>query len=317
MRIVIVGNSGSGKSTLARQLADVHSLPMLDLDSIVWEQGQTAVLRNSSDAVADLDAFCDVHDRWVIEGCYGNLARRALERSPALLFLEPGVDVCRANCRNRRWEPHKYASREEQDQKLEFLLLWVEEYYTRTDTLSLVDHLALFDVYEGRKMRLATPADRWFVEAQPLRWFTDDALRLAERFEACAVPEQAWTHAAHLTVGLWHVDRYGHDEALARLRLGIRRLNESHGGVNTATRGYHETITVAYVELLSQFLSSFTDGTSLRDRLGALLDSPLASKDALLRFYSRGRLMSTTARAQWVEPDVAQLDVTALLNAPV
>jgi adenylate kinase family enzyme len=45
MRIAIVGNSGSGKSTLARELAEVHSLASLDLDSIVWEQGKIAVLR--------------------------------------------------------------------------------------------------------------------------------------------------------------------------------------------------------------------------------------------------------------------------------
>ena len=39
-----------------------------------------------------------------------------------------------------------------------------------------------------------------------------------------------------------------------RLRSGIRRLNESHGGVNSATDGYHETITAAYVQLLAQYL---------------------------------------------------------------
>lgn len=46
MRIAIVGNSGSGKSTLARALRDAHGLPLLELDSIVWEPDLIAVLRD-------------------------------------------------------------------------------------------------------------------------------------------------------------------------------------------------------------------------------------------------------------------------------
>jgi adenylate kinase family enzyme len=316
MRIAIVGNSGSGKSTLARQLAEVHSLPVLDLDTVVWEEGRIAVPRNAADAAADLNAFLDAHDRWVVEGCYGNLTRVALERAPVLLFLEPGVEACQANCRNRPWEPHKYATREEQDERLELLLLWVEEYYSRSDSLSLADHTALFAAYSGRKRFLSQAADRRFVETQPLCWFREEAVGLGARFEACAIPAKVWTHAAHLTVGLWHVERYGPEDALVRLRTGISRLNESHGSVNSATAGYHETITVAYVQLLAQFLAYCPERMPLADRIAALLDSPLAAKNVLLTFYSRDRLMSTEARAAWVEPDVAPLDLNAVLGVP-
>ena len=68
---------------------------------------------------------------------------------------------------------------------------------------------------------------------------------VAARFAALTLPKHEWTHAAHLTVGVWHVDRYGAADALTRLRAGIRRLNESHGNVNTPASGYHETITAA------------------------------------------------------------------------
>jgi adenylate kinase family enzyme len=317
MRIVIVGNSGSGKSTLARQLAEVHGLPTLDLDTIAWEPGKVAVARGADDAAADLRGFCEAHEHWVIEGCYGNLARVAFERSPVLLFLEPGVEACLANCRNRPWEPHKYASREEQDQKLEFLLEWVAEYYSRTGSLSLADHQTLFDAYAGGKHRLAQQPDRCFIESQPLAWFGDDAIGLGARFEACAIAAKGWTHAAHLTVGLWHVERYGREEALARLRRGIRRLNESHGGVNSDTRGYHETITAAYVTLLAQFLEGRENGESLGGVVTRLLEGPLAARDMLLRFYSRDRLMSTEARATWIEPDLRSIDLGAVLAMPV
>lgn len=313
MRIAIIGNSGSGKSTLARQLAEVHSLSTLDLDAIAWEAGKVAVARDAGDAAADLRGFFEAHEHWVVEGCYGDLVRVALERSPALLFLEPGADVCLANCRNRPWEPHKYASREEQDQKLEFLLAWVADYYSRAGSLSLSDHKALFDAYAGRKQLLAQQPDRCFIEAQPLCWFGDDALTLGPRFEACAISAKGWTHAAHMTVGLWHVERYGREDALDRLRRGIRRLNESHGGVNSDTRGYHETITAAYVTLLAQFLERRDDGDSLGEVVTRLLAGPLAARDMLLRFYSRDRLMSTSARAAWLEPDLAPLDASAVL----
>jgi hypothetical protein len=137
---------------------------------------------------------------------------------------------------------------------------------------------------------------------------------LAARFQSCTIPKEEWTHSAHLVVGLWHVHRYGADEALMRLRSGIRRLNESHGGVNSATDGYHETITVAYVTLLAQYLVVEPHDLPLSERAALLLASSLAHRTALSAFYSRDTLMSMTARAQWVEPDLAPIDVAAVLG---
>ena len=137
---------------------------------------------------------------------------------------------------------------------------------------------------------------------------------LAERFTTLTLPQEEWTHAAHLVVGAWHVDRYGPADALARLRAGIRRLNASHGNVNTATDGYHETITAAYVILLSAFLEGCPSDLPLSTRVERLLASPLAARDMLFTFYSRERLLSTDARARWVEPDLAPLRLDAVLR---
>jgi adenylate kinase family enzyme len=314
MRIAIIGNAGSGKSTLASQLAIVHSLEALDLDTLAWEPGKIAVPRTPGVAAAEVRTFCGTHPRWVVEGCYSDLMGDVLDSSPTLLFMDPGVDACLANCRSRPWEPHKYASKEDQDSKLEFLLSWVKDYYTRQGALSLAAHRTLFDGYRGNKLRLTALVDRAFVEVQPLRWFSHDVDALAARFTACQIPEKEWTHAGHLVVGLWHVHRYGADEALTRLRAGIRQLNESQGGVNSATNGYHETITAAYVHLLSQFLASGAAETPLPDRVSMLLDSPVAGKRALSAFYSTERLMSTEARAGWMDPDLAPLDLATLVT---
>jgi adenylate kinase family enzyme len=164
MRIAIIGNSGSGKSTLARNIATCHALVSLDLDTLAWEAGKIAVARDEADAIADVRNFCATHDRWVIEGCYANLVRATFAFSPQLIFIDPGVDACIANCRARPWEPHKYKSKQEQDEKLEFLIEWVRAYYTRDGDLSLAAHQALFDEYHGAKHKLVARVGQDFVD---------------------------------------------------------------------------------------------------------------------------------------------------------
>jgi hypothetical protein len=133
----------------------------------------------------------------------------------------------------------------------------------------------------------------------------------ARRFESCQISKAEWTHQAHLAIGMWHVYTYGPDDALKRLRVGIRRLNDSHGTPNTETNGYHETITRAYVDVLSLFLAASDNSIPLAARVVQLLSGPLAARDVLLRFYSRELLMSKRARAEWVEPDITPISMTA------
>ena len=113
---------------------------------------------------------------------------------------------------------------------------------------------------------------------------------------------------------MWHIDRYGTDEALSHLRVGIRRLNESHGTPNSNHDGYHETITRAYTQLLSQYYESCPAGMSLGERVAHLLRCPLAGRDALCVFYSREVLGSVDARVGWVEPDITALRVELVLH---
>jgi hypothetical protein len=137
---------------------------------------------------------------------------------------------------------------------------------------------------------------------------------MAARFTALTLSKDEWTHAAHLTVGAWHVDAFGADDALLRLRTGIRRLNESFGGVNGETSGYHETITAAYVTLLAEYLDACPADLPLDARVEQLLAGPLAARDMLLTFYSRERLYSVEARARWVEPDLRPLQLGGVLG---
>jgi hypothetical protein len=132
--------------------AESHA-PVLDLDTIFWEPNAIAVARLDAAVFADLSRFCD-QAHWVIEGCYGNLAERALEYQPLLILLHPGKESCLANCRARPWEPAKYASKAQQDSYLEALLAWVADYYVRDGHMSLRGHQGLFDAYTGPKRLL-------------------------------------------------------------------------------------------------------------------------------------------------------------------
>jgi hypothetical protein len=144
-----------------------------------------------------------------------------------------------------------------------------------------------------------------------------DLDEFARQFVMKEIPARLWTHGAHLAVGLWHVDRYGADEALRRLRQGIRSLNEHHGKQNTDSAGYHETITCAQVALLSDFLARCDSAAPLLERYAQLMASPLADRDVLLRFYSRDYLMSNQARAVWAEPDLAPISAEGLVGTPM
>lgn len=130
---------------------------------------------------------------------------------------------------------------------------------------------------------------------------------LVGRFATQALAKEEWTHAAHLSVGAWHVHNFGPEEAAARLRTGIRALNDRHGTANTESSGYHETITIAYVRLIDQFLSTFDRQRSIEDRVGVLVSGPLMDRTLLLQFWSRDLLMSPAARAAWIPPDLAPL----------
>jgi adenylate kinase family enzyme len=156
MCTAIIGNSGSGKSTLAKSIAASSGAPILDLDLVYWQPNLPPQPRLLADSINDVRKFCLAHTSWIIEGCYGDIVEGVLDLNPELVLLDPGVEVCRANCRTRPFESHKYKSKEEQDRMLDFLLSWVEDYYERDGPMSRRGHLDLFDRYQGPKRYLIT-----------------------------------------------------------------------------------------------------------------------------------------------------------------
>ena len=136
----------------------------------------------------------------------------------------------------------------------------------------------------------------------------DSAIRsLGERMIACTLPRAEWTHEAHLATCAWLI--------LERLDIVperdlpdlIRRYNESVGGVNSDTEGYHETITQCFIRAVRLFLARTEPALPMVEKVNRLLCSEEGRRDWPLCFYDPKTWFSRQARLGWVEPDLAEM----------
>lgn len=141
------------------------------------------------------------------------------------------------------------------------------------------------------------------------RLFESDAAveRVGEGLLARDLPREEWTHEAHLAATMYLVLRHPDIDLDKELPGLIRRYNESVGGVNHDTQGYHDTITRVFLHGIRLFLSEADLDEPLHEFVNELLLSPMGRRDWPLRFYSRDRLFSVAARRAFAAPDVAAL----------
>ena len=134
-----------------------------------------------------------------------------------------------------------------------------------------------------------------------------DVVHVGEGFLARVLPREEWTHEAHLATTTYLLLRHPEIDVDRELPDLIRRYNESVGGVNSDTEGYHETITRVFLHGVRLFLGEADTNDPLHELVNELLLSPMGQRDWPLRFYSRVKLMSTDARRRFVPPDLAAL----------
>jgi hypothetical protein len=141
------------------------------------------------------------------------------------------------------------------------------------------------------------------------RLFTNDAEieRLGEGVLARTLPRADWTHEAHLGATTYLLLRRPDIDLDRDLPGIIRRYNESVGGVNSDSDGYHETITRVFLAGVRLFVSEADTSAPLHELVNELLLSPMGRRDWPLRFYSPERLFSVEARRGFVAPDLAAL----------
>jgi len=130
----------------------------------------------------------------------------------------------------------------------------------------------------------------------------DEHLR---QFEDQSLPLDLWNHRAHLKVAYLYLTRFSFDEALQRLRAGIKAYNAAHNIGDSLTSGYHETMTQAWLRLVYATLCQFGAAASADAFFNA--QTQLSQTRTLLLFYSRDRIMSPEAKASFITPDLAPL----------
>jgi hypothetical protein len=143
-----------------------------------------------------------------------------------------------------------------------------------------------------------------------IRLFHNDEsiVLIGEGLLACTLPREEWTHEAHLAACTWIVRDRPDIEIERELPGIISRYNESVGGVNDDTQGYHETITQVYVAGVKAHLADVGGEMPLFEAVNALLLSARGRRDLPLGFYSKELLFSVPARRSFVEPDRASFD---------
>jgi hypothetical protein len=141
------------------------------------------------------------------------------------------------------------------------------------------------------------------------RLFQSDAEieHLGEGLLARTLPREEWTHEAHLAATTYLLLKRPDVDVDKQLPDLIRKYNESVGGVNSDTEGYHETITRVFLRGVRIFLAEADLREPLYELVNELLLSPMGRRDWPLRFYSPQRLFSVEARRKWVRPDIASI----------
>ncbi len=126
-----------------------------------------------------------------------------------------------------------------------------------------------------------------------------------QQFEAGTWPLESMHHREHVKLAYLYLSRYPFDVASARIRTSIKAFNATYNVPEGIDRGYHETMTQAWMNLIHCTLEEFGPA----ENLDAFVDThtQLLAKRALLFFYSRDHIMSAEAKQRFVEPDLSPL----------
>lgn len=139
-----------------------------------------------------------------------------------------------------------------------------------------------------------------------------DAELLAQ-FEACTLPVEGWHHAEHIRIAYLYLCQHDFPVALDRMRAGLKALNAAQHVPESLDRGYHETLTHGWLQLVHVILAEYGPGDS---SLAFLEDHPeLSQRKSLRLFYSQDRIKSWPAKADFMEPDLTPLPVNRRARA--
>jgi hypothetical protein len=124
-------------------------------------------------------------------------------------------------------------------------------------------------------------------------------------FEGCTLDE--FHHRDHIKVAYLYLCRHPLDEAITKVSTGLKALALAwKAPVDALEKGYHETMTQAWVRLVQVAINDCGAG----ECADAFCDQhpKLMQKTHLWSFYSRERLITWKAKREFVEPDLCPFD---------
>lgn len=144
----------------------------------------------------------------------------------------------------------------------------------------------------------------------PEPFFLEDEASFAQfidAFERGAWPKAHWTHSAHLAMACWYLCSLPKSEAIERVRNGIRNYNQAVGVANTEDSGYHETLTLFWLEVISRTLGRDDPRGNPLEAARRIVGRFGARRDFFRDFYSFDVVKSREARANWIPPDAREI----------
>ena len=89
-------------------------------------------------------------------------------------------------------------------------------------------------------------------------------------FESCETDKEQFKHRHHVVVAVWYVEKLGREAALDRMRSSLMRFLDHH----RVDKGkYSETVTVFWIDKISQKLSELGPEVSLVEKCNTVLDT--------------------------------------------
>jgi hypothetical protein len=102
----------------------------------------------------------------------------------------------------------------------------------------------------------------------------------------------------------------------AECGAGIIHLNAQHDTENTGQKGYHETLTIFWLTILSFYSRKFSSIPNA-EMIKIFLTSSLSDRALPFLFYEKEKVLSAQYRAQFILPDKLTLEdvvIERLLN---
>lgn len=105
-----------------------------------------------------------------------------------------------------------------------------------------------------------------------------------------------WTHEVHLAAAIYYLNNTDYFDAVCKIKSGIISLNNLHNTKNTGSTGYHETLTLFWTIIVSNFMK-LNSQLPIEELINKFLESEWFDRDLPLKYYEKEDLKTSKFRA--------------------